>query len=76
VNTQLAWWMASGSIPASLVGIAVLHRLAVSEGATIQNDVRYGIGVALLAVAAAVAIRTFVTVRGPWTRAACPPTAT
>ena len=43
--------MASGSIPASLVGIAVLHRLAVSEGATIQNDVRYGIGVALLAVA-------------------------
>ena len=66
VNTQLAWWMASGSIPASLVGIAVLHRLAVSEGATIQNDVRYGIGVALLAVAAAVAIRTFVTVRGLW----------
>ena len=75
VNTQLAWWMASGSIPASLVGIAVLHRLAIAEGTTIQNDVRYGIGVALMAVAAAVAIRTFVTVRGLWTRASCPPTA-
>ena len=66
VNTQLAWWMASGSIPASLVGIAVLHRLAIAEGTTIQNDVRYGIGVALMAVAAAVAIRTFVTIRGLW----------
>jgi uncharacterized membrane protein YfcA len=50
VNTQLAWWMASGSVPASLVGIAVLHRLADAEGATIQKDVRYGIGVALMAV--------------------------
>ncbi len=66
VNTQLAWWMASGSVPASLVGIAVLHRLAIAEGTTIQNDVRYGIGVALMAVAAAVAIRTFVTIRGLW----------
>ena len=66
VNTELAWWMAAGSVPSSLVGIVVLHQLAASRGEAIQADVKVAIGIALMAVAATVAIRTFVSIRGLW----------
>src|SRR5438105_244919 len=35
VNTELAWWMAAGSAPASVAGVFALHQLAASEGAAI-----------------------------------------
>jgi uncharacterized membrane protein YfcA len=66
VNTELAYWMASGSVPASLLGVFTLHRLAAQEGAEIQDYLKQAIGFALLLVAVSVVVRTFFTVKGLW----------
>jgi uncharacterized membrane protein YfcA len=64
VNTELAWWMAAGSVPASLAGVFVLHLLAQGDTAHMQDILKVAIGFALLLVAVAVAVRTFVSIRG------------
>ena len=33
VNVEIALWMAAGSVPASVLGVIALNRLAASEGA-------------------------------------------
>ncbi len=66
VNVEIALWMAAGSVPASVLGVVALNRLAASEGAAIQSDMKIVIGVALMLVAVTVAVRTFVTIRGMW----------
>lgn len=66
VNVEIALWMAAGSVPASVLGVVALNRLAASEGAAIQSDMKVVIGVALMLVAVTVAVRTFVTIRGMW----------
>ncbi len=67
VHRELALYMAAGSVPASVGGVYVLHRLAASRGAEIQNDLKKVIAWALILVAIAVAVRTFVTLRAIWT---------
>lgn len=64
VNTELAWWMAAGSVPAALAGVFVLHTLAQGDSAHMQDVLKVAIGFALLLVAVAVAVRTFISVRG------------
>jgi len=66
VNVEIALWMAAGSVPAAVVGVATLNRLAATEGAAIQSDMKVVIGIALMLVAVTVAVRTFVTIRGLW----------
>jgi hypothetical protein len=66
VNVEIALWMAAGSVPAAVLGVFALNRLAASEGSAIQNDMKVVIGVALMLVAVTVAVRTFVTIRGLW----------
>jgi uncharacterized membrane protein YfcA len=66
VNLELSLWMAVGSVPASVLGVVTLNRLAASEGDAIQREMKDVIGIALMLVAVAVAVRTFVTIRGLW----------
>jgi hypothetical protein len=73
VNVEIALWMAAGSVPSSVLGVVALNRLAASEGAAIQSDMKVVIGIALMLVAVTVAVRTFVTIRGMWD-ASAPPT--
>ena len=49
-----------------MLGVVTLNRLAARRGAAIQSDMKVVIGVALMLVAVAVAVRTFVTIRGLW----------
>jgi uncharacterized protein len=72
VNVELALWMAAGSVPASVLGVITLNRLAASEGVAIDSDMKVVIGIALMLVAAAVAVRTFVTIRGLWDASTLP----
>src|SRR5436305_12671924 len=72
VNLELALWMAAGSVPESVLGVITLNRLAASKGKAIENDMKVVIGVALMLVAVAVAVRTFVTVRGLWDASTLP----
>jgi uncharacterized protein len=72
VNVEIAMWMAFGSVPASVLGVIALNRLAASEGAAIQSDMKVVIGVALMLVAVTVAVRTFVTIRGLWDASTLP----
>jgi uncharacterized membrane protein YfcA len=59
VNTELAWWMAAGSIPASLAGVVTLHELIGADGSSVQDRLKLAIGGALLLVSAIVVVRTF-----------------
>jgi uncharacterized protein len=63
VNHQLALWMATGSVPAAILGVFTLYHLPVGN---IDSWLPSVIGYTLIAVAIAVVIRTFVTVRGLW----------
>jgi uncharacterized protein len=67
VHRELGLYMALGSVPASVAGVYTLHRLAASRGAEVQNDLKKVIAWALILVAAAVAVRTFVTLRAVYT---------
>ena len=66
VNTELAYWMASGSVPASLLGVFTLHRLAAQEGVEIQSYLKEAIGIALILVAVSVVARSFFSIKGLW----------
>lgn len=59
VNKELAWWMAAGSVPASLAGVVTLHELIGSSGSSVQDHLKLAIGAALLLVAFVVLVRTF-----------------
>ena len=61
VNRELALWMAAGSVPAAIVGVFSLYHLF---GGNINSWLPDVIGYALVLVGIAVAIRTFVTIRG------------
>ncbi len=74
VHRELAVYMALGSVPSSVAGVYTLHRLAASRGAQLQDDLKQVIAWALLLVAVAVAVRTFVTLRALYTEI-CPRTA-
>lgn len=67
VNSELARWMAYGSVPAAVAGVFTLHLLAKSEGSNIEATLKKAIAVALMMVAIAVVVRTFFTVRALWT---------
>ncbi len=64
VNIELARWMAAGSVPSSLCGVFVLHRIAEGDSARVQDDLKVAIGGALILVALAVAARTFIAIKG------------
>jgi uncharacterized protein len=63
VNPQLALWMATGSVPAAFAGTFTLYNLL---GSNINSWLPDVIGYALILVGIAVAVRTFVTIRGLW----------
>ncbi len=65
-NTELARWMAMGSVPSAVAGVFVLHRLASTEGTSIDGTLKKAIAVALILVAIAVVVRTFFTIRALW----------
>jgi uncharacterized membrane protein YfcA len=55
VNLRLVAWMATGSVPAAFAGSYILHLLGNKNGG--QHDVQIALGAALLAGAAAMALR-------------------
>jgi uncharacterized protein len=63
VNRELALWMATGSVPAAFLGTFALYNLF---GANINTWLPEAIGYTLVAVGIAVAVRTFVSIRGLW----------
>lgn len=65
-NTELARWMALGSVPSAVAGVFVLHRLAASDTTSIDGTLKKAIAVALILVAIAVVVRTFFTIRALW----------
>jgi uncharacterized membrane protein YfcA len=62
VNRELALWMATGSVPAAFAGTYTLYHVFGDINAWLPDV----IGITLVAVGIAVAIRTFVTIRGLW----------
>jgi uncharacterized membrane protein YfcA len=62
VNRELALWMATGSVPAALAGTFTLYNVF----GNINDWLPDAIGITLILVGIAVAIRTFVTIRGLW----------
>jgi uncharacterized protein len=63
VNRELALWMATGSVPASIVGVFTLYHLLGDE---VNDWLPEVIGYTLVLVGIAVVVRTFVTIRGLW----------
>ena len=63
VNRELALWMATGSVPAAFLGTYSLYNLF---DANIDTWLPNVIGYTLVLVGIAVAIRTFITIRGLW----------
>jgi hypothetical protein len=68
-NIELARWMAYGSVPSAVAGVFVLHKLAASQGSSIDATLRKAIAIALILVAVAVVVRTFFTIRALWSDA-------
>src|SRR6478672_284377 len=62
VNRELALWMATGSVPAAFIGTYMLYNVFGNVNAWLPDV----IGFTLVLVGIAVAIRTFVTIRGLW----------
>ena len=62
VNRELALWMATGSVPAAFLGTFMLYNVFGNVNAWLPDV----IGFTLVLVGIAVAIRTFVTIRGLW----------
>jgi uncharacterized membrane protein YfcA len=60
VNRELALWMATGSVPAAFLGTFMLYHVLGNINSWLPDV----IGVTLVLVGIAVAIRTFVTIRG------------
>jgi hypothetical protein len=62
VNRELALWMATGSVPAAFLGTFMLYNVFGNINVWLPDVIGY----ALILVGIAVAIRTFVTIRGLW----------
>jgi uncharacterized membrane protein YfcA len=62
VNRELALWMGTGSVPAALAGTFTLYNVFGDINSWLPDV----IGFTLILVGIAVAIRTFVTIRGLW----------
>ncbi len=62
VNRELALWMATGSVPAAFLGTYMLYNVFGNINVWLPDVIGY----ALILVGIAVAIRTFVTIRGLW----------
>ena len=62
VNRELALWMATGSVPAAFIGTFMLYNVFGNVNAWLPDV----IGFTLVLVGIAVAIRTFVSIRGLW----------
>jgi uncharacterized membrane protein YfcA len=73
VNKRLAFYMASGSVPAAVLGVYTLSRLRETHADTIENDLKQVIGYTLVLVGIAVAVRTFITIRQMRGREYVPP---
>lgn len=69
VNRPLALWLATGSVPAAFLGTLTLYNFL---GGNIDQWLPKVIGYTLIAVGIAVAVRTFVTIRGLWDAAKLP----
>jgi uncharacterized membrane protein YfcA len=66
VNRELALWMGAGSAPAAVLGVVTLNRMAASSSAALDGWLKQAIGIALMLVAIAVVVRTFITIRALW----------
>jgi hypothetical protein len=62
VNRELALWMATGSVPAAFLGTFMLYNVFGNINVWLPDVIGY----ALILVGIAVAIRTFITIRGLW----------
>jgi uncharacterized protein len=62
VNRELALWMATGSVPAAFLGTYMLYNVFGNINVWLPDVIGY----ALILVGIAVAIRTFITIRGLW----------
>src|SRR5487761_701184 len=69
VHLRLAAWLVVGAAPAAFAGAATLHFAA--SGKALQNDVKYGLGAALLVAVAGIVLRS-VTARRSTKVAAAP----
>jgi uncharacterized protein len=56
VHLKLALWLALGAVPAGFAGAAFLN--LVAHGKTVENDVKYALGVALLVAVVGLAARS------------------
>ena len=63
VNRELALWMGTGSVPAAFLGVYSLYHWF---GGNVNSWLPDVIGYTLVLVGIAVAIRTFVSIRGLW----------
>ncbi len=59
VNTNIAWRMAYGSVPGSLLGVWFIHRLQIGAGDLAQQSIVRMLGYTLIAAAAAMLLRVF-----------------
>src|SRR4051794_32090092 len=69
VNWELARWMAVGSCPAAVLGVYSLYNIF---GDNVNDWLPTVIGYTLVLVAVAVVVRTFVTIRGLWSKDVLP----
>jgi uncharacterized membrane protein YfcA len=79
VHLRLAAWLVTGAAPAAFAGAALLHFLA--HGKALQNDIKLGLGAALLVAVAGIALRSLVAPKvvaeagdEPWPRVRPVPT--
>src|SRR3712207_2520430 len=57
VDLRLSWWLAAGSVPGSLVGVAALDRLHAAYGDRFQPYLLGAVAVALMLAASATLFR-------------------
>jgi uncharacterized membrane protein YfcA len=62
VNRELGLWMAAGSVPAAIAGVFTLYNVL----GNIDDVLPVVIGIVLVTVGIAVAVRTFVSIPGLW----------
>jgi uncharacterized protein len=68
VNRELGLWMAAGSVPAAILGVFTLYNV-IGDIDKVLPDL---IGIVLVTVGIAVAVRTFVSIPGLWDAAKLP----
>ncbi len=61
VNLDLVKWLCIGSVPSAFAGVFVLKHLG--QGASLQDNVKKALGVALLLAASGIILKTYMTMR-------------